>query len=168
MDFFFLLIFSRWLCVFLSQHCLSVCVCVCVCVQVSGVDLRAASHEEAVSAIKSAPSPVVFIVQSLSATPRVLTHPHPHPHPHPHTHTHIHTHTHWSPIQTGWTSQEKVGNKTFTELVSDLTLRSGWHFNPGDRIRFTPPPYRQRPGTLTHTLSTHTDHMCQIHCEHIM
>ncbi|XP_018531678.1 inaD-like protein isoform X2 [Lates calcarifer] len=38
--------------------------------EVSGVDLRAASHEEAVSAIKSAPSPVVFIVQSLSATPR--------------------------------------------------------------------------------------------------
>nr|XP_020516729.2 uncharacterized protein LOC110005795 isoform X2 [Labrus bergylta] len=38
--------------------------------EVSGVDLRAASHEEAVGAIKSAPSPVVFIVQSLSATPR--------------------------------------------------------------------------------------------------
>ncbi|MEQ2161648.1 hypothetical protein GOODEAATRI_011624, partial [Goodea atripinnis] len=38
--------------------------------EVSGVDLRAASHNEAVSAIKSAPSPVVFIVQSLSATPR--------------------------------------------------------------------------------------------------
>ncbi|XP_041647832.1 inaD-like protein isoform X2 [Cheilinus undulatus] len=38
--------------------------------EVSGVDLRAASHEEAVDAIKSAPSPVVFIVQSLSATPR--------------------------------------------------------------------------------------------------
>lgn len=45
-----------------------------VCAQVSGVDLQAASHEEAVNAIKSAPSPVVFIVQSLSATPRVLTH----------------------------------------------------------------------------------------------
>ncbi|KAM3619195.1 uncharacterized protein V6R79_004419 [Siganus canaliculatus] len=38
--------------------------------EVSGVDLQAASHEEAVNAIKSAPSPVVFIVQSLSATPR--------------------------------------------------------------------------------------------------
>ncbi|XP_044054877.1 inaD-like protein isoform X2 [Siniperca chuatsi] len=38
--------------------------------EVSGVDLQAASHEEAVSAIKSAPSPVVFVVQSLSATPR--------------------------------------------------------------------------------------------------
>ncbi|KAM6938811.1 inaD-like protein isoform 2-T2 [Lycodopsis pacificus] len=38
--------------------------------EVSGVDLRVASHEEAVNAIKSAPSPVVFIVQSLSATPR--------------------------------------------------------------------------------------------------
>ncbi|XP_071371043.1 inaD-like protein, partial [Centroberyx affinis] len=38
--------------------------------EVSGVDLQAASHDEAVSAIKSAPSPVVFIVQSLSATPR--------------------------------------------------------------------------------------------------
>ncbi|KAL3046781.1 hypothetical protein OYC64_021083 [Pagothenia borchgrevinki] len=39
--------------------------------EVSGVDLRVASHEEAVNAIKSAPSPVVFIVQSLSTTPRV-------------------------------------------------------------------------------------------------
>uniref|UniRef100_A0A7N6AEZ7 PDZ domain-containing protein n=1 Tax=Anabas testudineus TaxID=64144 RepID=A0A7N6AEZ7_ANATE len=42
--------------------------------EVSGVDLRAANHEEAVNAIKSAPSPVVFIVQGLSATPRVLPH----------------------------------------------------------------------------------------------
>ncbi|XP_029355086.1 inaD-like protein isoform X2 [Echeneis naucrates] len=41
--------------------------------EVSGVDLRAASHEEAVNAIKSAPSPVVFIVQSLSATPRPVS-----------------------------------------------------------------------------------------------
>ncbi|CAJ1059603.1 inaD-like protein [Xyrichtys novacula] len=41
--------------------------------EVSGVDLRAASHEEAVSAIKSAPSPVVFIVQSLSTTPRPVS-----------------------------------------------------------------------------------------------
>ncbi|KAK2835076.1 hypothetical protein Q5P01_015560 [Channa striata] len=41
--------------------------------EVSGVDLRAASHEEAVSAIKSAPSPVVFIVQSLSSTPRPVS-----------------------------------------------------------------------------------------------
>ncbi|KPP76757.1 hypothetical protein Z043_103875 [Scleropages formosus] len=38
--------------------------------QVSGIDLLNASHEEAVQAIKSAPSPVVFIVQSLSSTPR--------------------------------------------------------------------------------------------------
>ncbi|XP_074492726.1 inaD-like protein isoform X2 [Sebastes fasciatus] len=38
--------------------------------EVSGVDLRVASHEDAVNAIKSAPSPVIFIVQSLSATPR--------------------------------------------------------------------------------------------------
>uniref|UniRef100_A0AAQ4P0C9 PATJ crumbs cell polarity complex component n=1 Tax=Gasterosteus aculeatus aculeatus TaxID=481459 RepID=A0AAQ4P0C9_GASAC len=42
--------------------------------EVSGVDLRLASHEDAVNAIKLAPSPVVFIVQSLSATPRVLRH----------------------------------------------------------------------------------------------
>ncbi|KAM7387821.1 hypothetical protein PAMP_024034 [Pampus punctatissimus] len=41
--------------------------------EVSGVDLQAASHEEAVNAIKSAPSPVVFIVQSLSATPRPVS-----------------------------------------------------------------------------------------------
>ncbi|XP_067252158.1 inaD-like protein isoform X1 [Chanodichthys erythropterus] len=38
--------------------------------QVSGVDLQNASHEEAVQAIKAAPSPVVFIVQSLCSTPR--------------------------------------------------------------------------------------------------
>ncbi|RVE74143.1 hypothetical protein OJAV_G00038390 [Oryzias javanicus] len=38
--------------------------------EVSGIDLRAANHEEAVSAIKSAPSPIVFIVQSLSSVPR--------------------------------------------------------------------------------------------------
>ncbi|XP_005732471.1 inaD-like protein [Pundamilia nyererei] len=41
--------------------------------EVSGVDLRAASHEEAVNTIKSAPSPVVFIVQSLTATPRPMS-----------------------------------------------------------------------------------------------
>ncbi|XP_062252021.1 inaD-like protein isoform X2 [Platichthys flesus] len=41
--------------------------------EVSGVDLRAASHEEAVSAIKSAPIPIVFIVQSLCATPRPVS-----------------------------------------------------------------------------------------------
>uniref|UniRef100_A0A8C2D5F6 PATJ crumbs cell polarity complex component n=1 Tax=Cyprinus carpio TaxID=7962 RepID=A0A8C2D5F6_CYPCA len=39
--------------------------------QVCGVDLQNASHEEAVQAIKAAPSPVVFVVQSLSSTPRV-------------------------------------------------------------------------------------------------
>ncbi|XP_042567717.1 inaD-like protein isoform X6 [Cyprinus carpio] len=41
--------------------------------QVSGVDLHNASHEEAVQAIKAAPSPVVFIVQSLSSTPRPVS-----------------------------------------------------------------------------------------------
>ncbi|KAM4548350.1 inaD-like protein isoform 2-T4 [Odontesthes bonariensis] len=41
--------------------------------EVSGVDLRAASHEEAVDAIKSAPSPIVFIVQSLLATPQLVS-----------------------------------------------------------------------------------------------
>ncbi|XP_012494786.1 PREDICTED: inaD-like protein [Propithecus coquereli] len=38
--------------------------------EVSGVDLQNASHREAVEAIKSAGNPVVFIVQSLSPTPR--------------------------------------------------------------------------------------------------
>uniref|UniRef100_A0A4W5M605 PDZ domain-containing protein n=1 Tax=Hucho hucho TaxID=62062 RepID=A0A4W5M605_9TELE len=41
--------------------------------QVSGVDLQNACHDEAVQAIKTAPSPVVFIVQSLSATPRPVS-----------------------------------------------------------------------------------------------
>ncbi|KAI5626529.1 inaD-like protein isoform X2 [Silurus asotus] len=38
--------------------------------QVAGVDLQNASHEEAVQAIKNSQSPVEFIVQSLSSTPR--------------------------------------------------------------------------------------------------
>ncbi|XP_063057037.1 inaD-like protein [Engraulis encrasicolus] len=41
--------------------------------QVSGVDLQNASHEEAVEAIKAAARPVVFIVQSLSTTPRPIS-----------------------------------------------------------------------------------------------
>ncbi|KAK0150740.1 InaD-like protein [Merluccius polli] len=41
--------------------------------RVSGVDLQAASHQEAVQAIKSAVSPVVFTVQSLSNTPRPVS-----------------------------------------------------------------------------------------------
>ncbi|XP_066503759.1 inaD-like protein isoform X2 [Hoplias malabaricus] len=41
--------------------------------EVSGVDLQNACHEEAVQAIKSASSPVVFIVQSLSSTPRPVS-----------------------------------------------------------------------------------------------
>ncbi|XP_045855541.1 inaD-like protein isoform X2 [Meles meles] len=40
--------------------------------EVSGVDLQNASHGEAVEAIKNAGNPVVFVVQSLSSTPRVL------------------------------------------------------------------------------------------------
>uniref|UniRef100_A0AAZ3SRS7 PATJ crumbs cell polarity complex component n=1 Tax=Oncorhynchus tshawytscha TaxID=74940 RepID=A0AAZ3SRS7_ONCTS len=59
--------------------------------QVSGVDLQNASHEDAVQAIKAAPSPVVFIVQSLTATPRVNT---PHTHTHTSMCTHIGTHAH--------------------------------------------------------------------------
>ncbi|XP_006879836.1 PREDICTED: inaD-like protein [Elephantulus edwardii] len=39
--------------------------------EVSGVDLQNASHGEAVEAIKNAGNPVVFVVQSLSPTPRV-------------------------------------------------------------------------------------------------
>ncbi|XP_066547759.1 inaD-like protein isoform X3 [Amia ocellicauda] len=41
--------------------------------EVSGVDLQNACHEEAVQAIKRAGNPVLFIVQSLSATPRKPT-----------------------------------------------------------------------------------------------
>ncbi|XP_067582470.1 inaD-like protein isoform X8 [Pseudorca crassidens] len=40
--------------------------------EVSGVDLQNASHREAVEAIKNAGNPVVFVVQSLSSTPRVI------------------------------------------------------------------------------------------------
>ncbi|XP_073936033.1 inaD-like protein isoform X3 [Castor canadensis] len=43
---------------------------------VSGVDLQNASHSEAVEAIKNAGNPVVFVVQSLSSTPRVITNVH--------------------------------------------------------------------------------------------
>ncbi|XP_043858245.1 inaD-like protein isoform X2 [Dromiciops gliroides] len=41
--------------------------------EVSGVDLQNATHQEAVEAIKSAGNPVIFVVQSLSSTPRVIT-----------------------------------------------------------------------------------------------
>ncbi|XP_037105194.1 inaD-like protein isoform X2 [Syngnathus acus] len=50
------------------QACSNSCL---TCGQVSGLDLRSATHQEAVDAIKSATSPVVFIVQSLSAKPRI-------------------------------------------------------------------------------------------------
>ncbi|XP_037682987.1 inaD-like protein isoform X2 [Choloepus didactylus] len=40
--------------------------------EVSGVDLQNASHREAVEAIKNSGNPVVFVVQSLSSTPRVI------------------------------------------------------------------------------------------------
>ncbi|KAL1776599.1 inaD isoform X1 [Sigmodon hispidus] len=44
--------------------------------EVSGVDLQNASHAEAVEAIKNAGNPVVFVVQSLSSTPRVIPNVH--------------------------------------------------------------------------------------------
>ncbi|XP_041507404.1 inaD-like protein isoform X2 [Microtus oregoni] len=40
--------------------------------EVSGIDLQNASHAEAVEAIKNAGNPVVFVVQSLSSTPRII------------------------------------------------------------------------------------------------
>ncbi|XP_028938947.1 inaD-like protein isoform X3 [Ornithorhynchus anatinus] len=40
--------------------------------EVSGVDLQNATHREAVEAIQNAGNPVVFVVQSLSSTPRVV------------------------------------------------------------------------------------------------
>ncbi|XP_023574084.1 inaD-like protein isoform X2 [Octodon degus] len=43
--------------------------------EVSGVDLQNATHQEAVEAIKKAGNPVVFVVQSLSSTPRVIPNP---------------------------------------------------------------------------------------------
>ncbi|XP_030061270.1 inaD-like protein isoform X2 [Microcaecilia unicolor] len=41
--------------------------------EVSGVDLQNATHEEAVEAIKNAGIPAVFVVQSLSSTPRLVS-----------------------------------------------------------------------------------------------
>ncbi|XP_075688825.1 inaD-like protein isoform X2 [Rhinoderma darwinii] len=41
--------------------------------EVSDVDLRSATHDEAVEAIKNAGNPVVFVIQSLSAAPRLLS-----------------------------------------------------------------------------------------------
>ncbi|XP_069837438.1 inaD-like protein isoform X2 [Dendropsophus ebraccatus] len=41
--------------------------------EVSGVDLKNATHDEAVEAIKNAGNPVVFVIQSLSAAPRLLS-----------------------------------------------------------------------------------------------
>ncbi|XP_025064451.1 inaD-like protein isoform X10 [Alligator sinensis] len=41
--------------------------------EVSGVDLQNATHEEAVEAIKNSGNPVVFVVQSLCSTPRMVS-----------------------------------------------------------------------------------------------
>ncbi|XP_053326320.1 inaD-like protein [Spea bombifrons] len=41
--------------------------------EVSGVDLRSATHDEAVEAIKNSGNPVVFVIQSLSNTPRLIS-----------------------------------------------------------------------------------------------
>ncbi|XP_074858318.1 inaD-like protein isoform X2 [Carettochelys insculpta] len=41
--------------------------------EVCGVDLQNATHEEAVEAIRNAGNPVVFVVQSLSSTPRMAS-----------------------------------------------------------------------------------------------
>ncbi|NXC43209.1 INADL protein, partial [Penelope pileata] len=45
--------------------------------EVSGIDLQNATHEEAVEAIKNAGNPVVFVVQSLSNLPKVVSAVHP-------------------------------------------------------------------------------------------
>ncbi|XP_034271113.1 inaD-like protein [Pantherophis guttatus] len=41
--------------------------------EVSGTDLQNATHEEAVEAIKNAGNPIVFVVQSLSSLPRIVS-----------------------------------------------------------------------------------------------
>ncbi|KAM5148188.1 inaD-like protein [Mantella aurantiaca] len=41
--------------------------------EVSGVDLKEATHDEAVAAIKNGGNPVVFVIQSLSPAPRLLS-----------------------------------------------------------------------------------------------
>lgn len=46
----------------------------CVTCQVDGVDLRDASHEQAVDAIRKAGNPVIFVVQSIVSRPRVGKH----------------------------------------------------------------------------------------------
>ncbi|XP_072215274.1 multiple PDZ domain protein isoform X13 [Excalfactoria chinensis] len=43
-------------------------------VEVDGIDLRDASHEQAVEAIRKAGNPVVFMVQSIISRPRALSH----------------------------------------------------------------------------------------------
>ncbi|XP_063284134.1 inaD-like protein [Pelobates fuscus] len=42
-------------------------------IEVSGVDLRSATHDEAVEAIKKSGNPVVFVIQSLLSTPRLVS-----------------------------------------------------------------------------------------------
>ncbi|XP_048352066.1 inaD-like protein isoform X3 [Sphaerodactylus townsendi] len=41
--------------------------------EVSGIDLQNATHEEAVEAIKNAGNPIVFVIQSLSTLPRIVS-----------------------------------------------------------------------------------------------
>uniref|UniRef100_A0AAZ3NN92 PATJ crumbs cell polarity complex component n=1 Tax=Oncorhynchus tshawytscha TaxID=74940 RepID=A0AAZ3NN92_ONCTS len=90
--------------------------------QVSGVDLQNASHEDAVQAIKAAPSPVVFIVQSLTATPRVNT-------PHTHTHTSMCTHIGGAPppmrLPPPYRPPSQLTEEQDEELEERIRLRYG-------------------------------------------
>ncbi|XP_010629282.1 multiple PDZ domain protein isoform X4 [Fukomys damarensis] len=52
-------------------------------VEVDGMDLRDASHEQAVEAIRKAGNPVVFMVQSIINRPRAPSHSEPEPEPEP-------------------------------------------------------------------------------------
>ncbi|XP_030635323.1 multiple PDZ domain protein [Chanos chanos] len=100
-------------------------------VQVDGIDLRDASHEQAVEAIRKAGNPVVFLVQSLIHRPRVCDHP-------KHTHTHILTHAASAadPAEDRATPPSREGQEKEVDSHSRLFL----HVSPTNP--FTPTPFK--------------------------
>ncbi|KAM8930131.1 inaD-like protein [Pelodytes ibericus] len=97
--------------------------------EVSGVDLRSATHSEAVAAIKNSGNPVVFVIQSLSNTPRLV-----------------------SIGNAKATKKIIVSTETEEESVSPVPVRIG----PPPPMKL-PPPYKEHTGSSTSDLAEESD-----------
>ncbi|XP_041446333.1 inaD-like protein isoform X2 [Xenopus laevis] len=87
--------------------------------EVSGVDLNNATHEEAVEAIKNSGNPVVFVIQSLSPTPRLI-----------------------NVGNTKTSKYEKASTDVTVKTVSPV------HFTGGPPPMKLPPPYKESSDSL--------------------